>query len=73
MKDEDGSILSTQLDISNHVVKYYKNLYSKNTCDTEKQAFFLSYLNNELSNSDREILSAPLTTEEIFTNINKSS
>ena len=35
-------------------------------CDSDIQELFLSFLHNGLSDADRDMLSAPITKEEIF-------
>ena len=66
MLSNDGSILTSTKSIQEHGVKFYKDLYSNAACDSDNQEFFLSFLQNELSDADRIILSAPLTKNEIY-------
>ena len=49
MIDDKGTLLTSNVAIQKHAIKFYHNLYSKTTCDIEKQLFFLSFLQNELS------------------------
>ena len=65
MTDDNGVPLTSFCDIQNHIVKFYKNLYNKKNCDMEKQEYFLSFLTNELSDSDRQLLCSPLSLSEI--------
>ena len=66
MTGDNGDILTTFSEIQNHVIGFYKNLYDTTDCELDKQEYFLSFLQNELSDDDREMLSAPLTKPEIF-------
>ena len=50
-------------------MNFYKDLYSKHTCDYDKQTFFLSFLQNELSDGDRNLLCSPLSISEIYKSI----
>ena len=63
---ENDIILNNHQDIHRHASDFYKKLYSKANCNIEKQNHFLSFVNNELNDEDREMLSAPLTKEEIY-------
>ena len=65
MIDSNGVRLTSFGDIQKHIVKFYKNLYTIKDCDTDKQNYFLSFLSNELSDTDRELLSSPLSIPEI--------
>ena len=56
MADEKGTILTTHASIQKYVVKFYKKLYSKYTGNSDKQMFFLSFLQNELLDEDRNLL-----------------
>ena len=66
MSDDKGSILTSHAPIMKYVAKFYKNLYTKYKGDIGKQTFFLSFLQNELSEEDRNILCTPLSIEEIY-------
>ena len=66
IEDGNGTTLSTFSEIQSHITGFFKDLYHKGNCDIEKQEFFLSFLHNGLSDSDREILSSPLTKQEIY-------
>ena len=63
---ENDIILNNHQDIHHHASDFYKTLYSKSSCNTEKQNHFLSYINNELNDEDRQMLSAPITKDEIY-------
>ena len=65
MADDEGTILTSHISIQNYIVKFYKDLYSKHTCDYDKQTFFLSFLQNELSDDDRNLLCTPFSIIEI--------
>ena len=65
INDNNGVNLTAFDDIQEHIVNFYKNLYSKRNSDTEKQNYFLSFLSNELSDADREFLSSPLSIPEV--------
>ena len=64
--DNNGTNLTSFNEIQKYITNFYKNLYTESTCDTEKQDYFLSFLTNGLSDSDREFLSSPLSTSEIY-------
>ena len=66
MTDNNGLELTTFAEIQTHATDFYKILYCKKDCDVSKQEFFLSFLQNELSDADRDLLSSPLTKPEIF-------
>ena len=66
MIDSNGIQLTTFNEIQTHVVNFYETLYCKENCDLEKQEYFLSFLQNGLSDLDRELLSAPISKPEIF-------
>ena len=66
MLDDNGTNLITFTEIQNHVTDFYKILYCRKECNEEIQEYFLSFLNNELSESDRELLNAPISKSEIY-------
>ena len=53
MTDNNGNLMLNFADIKEHVYGFYGNLYSKVSCDNEKQDYFLSFfLHNGLSDQD---------------------
>ena len=64
--DDKGNTLNSYAAIKKYCVKFYKMLYSRHDCDEDKQAFFLSFLQNSLSDSDRNKLCSPITKFEIY-------
>ena len=64
--NSEGTMLTNFSDVQKYAVKFYKTLYSSSEINNEKQAFFLSFLNNELTEEDRNILSAPLSKNELY-------
>ena len=65
MIDDTGIHFTKVDDIKAHDVNFHETLYREETCDEEKQEYFLGFLQNELSDSDRETLSAPISKPEI--------
>ena len=65
IEDGNGTTLSTFSEIQSHITGFFKDLYHKGNCDIEKQEFFLSFLHNELSDSDRELLGSPISIPDI--------
>lgn len=66
MKKDDGTLLTSTPEIKKYAFDFYKNLYSKFDGNNDKQMFFLSFLQNELSDNDREKLCAPISSDELF-------
>ena len=64
--DNNGANLTTFTNIQSYVKGFYKKLYQKRNLDLGKQDYFLSFLQNELSDTDRALLNAPLSKQEIY-------
>ena len=58
--------IDNEADILNEIHKYYTNLYSKQTLNTELQDELLSNITRKLPNHNRYIMDSPLTDEELF-------
>ena len=61
-----NKILESQETISEYVTNYYERLYDKGETDIGKQAWFLSFIENCISDSDNEALTAKITDDEIY-------
>ena len=59
-------MLDNKIDISNYIIKYYENIYSKKDTDKDKQEWFLSFVNKSVTESDNENLLQEITEKEIF-------
>ena len=73
----EGTVLNTKDSINLYISKYYEILYKQEGFDNQKQDWFLSYVDRQLSNDENILLETPLTEKEIFNaiinmNINKS-
>ena len=66
MEDNNGTVLTKFSEIQTHVTTFYSKLYQKEKCDSGKQDFFLSFLQNELSDFDRELLNSPMSKSELL-------
>ena len=66
MVDDNGTTLTSYKDIQKYSLHFFKTLYSKIACENDLQIYFLSFLQNGLSDLDRDMLSSPIIAEEIY-------
>ena len=66
MTTKDNEELNEYRKIQQYSTQFFRFLYSKSICDLDKQTYFLSYIDNELTDADHAMLSAPLSKEELY-------
>ena len=69
--------LSNQGEISKYITSYYEDIYNEATIDENRQAWFLSFIDTSINDSDNEELIRYVSDEEILLimkqfNLNKS-
>ena len=70
--DDEGNgsrVVDTQDEINTYVVEFYSDLYQEKTCNSHQQQFFLSQIQENITNSDNEDLTKNVDEFEIFSTI----